>query len=188
MEGGTVVKIKIALLASILTIFVFTGLSLGADVAKIGIIDAQKILETSSAGKAARKKLKENYDNMRAELEGKAAEIEDLKKQLQREAMVMSQEKREEKERELRIKTEDLESLRQKYTRQMQQMEKNLVSLVQKDILAISETMGKQEGYLLIMNTTNVVYSPQSIDITDQVIEKYNEKFAKGDTEVSKAE
>jgi outer membrane protein len=188
MEGGTVFKIKFALLASLLTIFVLTGLSFGADVAKIGIIDAQKILETSSAGKAARKKLKENYDNMKAELETKASEIEDLKKQLQREAMVMSQEKREEKERELRIKTEDLESLRKKYTLQMQQMEKNLVNLVQKDILAISEAMGKQEGYLLIMNTTNVVYSPKSIDITDRLIEKYNEKFAQGETEVSKAD
>jgi outer membrane protein len=181
-------RIKPVVVVIIAMFFGLAAPAYGADVAKIGIIDAQKILETSSAGKAARNKLKDRYENMKNELESKASEIEEVKKQLQREAMVMSQEKREEKERELRIKTEDLEGLRKKYTREMQLMEKNLVGLVQKDIITLSGEIGKKEGYLLIMNTTNVIYSPQSIDITDLFIQAYNAKFAKGDTEVSKME
>jgi hypothetical protein len=34
------------------------------------------------------------------------------------------------------------------------------------------------EGYLLIVNKVGVLYSPMSIDITDQLIKEYNIKFA----------
>jgi Skp family chaperone for outer membrane proteins len=38
--------------------------------------------------------------------------------------------------------------------------------------------MGKKEGYLLIINKFGVIYSPNSIDVTDKVIGKLNTKFA----------
>ena len=44
---------------------------------------------------------------MELELKQKGGEIEELRKQLERESMVMSKEKREEKEREIRIKLND---------------------------------------------------------------------------------
>jgi Skp family chaperone for outer membrane proteins len=39
--------------------------------------------------------------------------------------------------------------------------------------------MGKKDGYLLIINKFGVLYSPNSIDITDKVIGKLDKKFAK---------
>jgi len=48
--------------------------------------------------------------------------------------------------------------------------------------LEIIEEIGKSEGYLLIMDKRGVLYSPSTIDITDQVVKKYNAKYSKNKT------
>ena len=155
------------------------------DIAKIGIIDAQRILETSSAGKAAQAQIKEKSVRMAEDLKKRGSEVEQLRTQLEREAMVMSQEKREDARREFRIKMNDFKSLEQKYRSELKQLEQKLVGRIQADIIQLTQEIGKQGGYLLIINRPAVLYSPTSIDITDQVIQKYNTKYAKGQTEAS---
>ena len=167
----------------ILFIFSFTFLwidsATAADVAKIGIVDLQRIMESSDAGKAAQAEIKKEKDKMEQELKIKGAEIEELRKQFERKSMVMSKEKREEKEREGRIKLNDFKSLQQRYRSQLQNLEKRLVNELRKDVFTLVEEIGKKEGYLLIINNFSVIYSPGSIDITDKLIKQMNDKYAK---------
>ena len=116
---------------------------------------------------------------MEADLKKKGAEIENIRKRLERESMVMGKEKREEKERESRIKINDFKSLQKKYRMNLQKLEAKLMNQLKKDIDEIVNEMGKKEGYLLIINKLGVIYSPNSIDITDKVIGKLNTKFSK---------
>lgn len=150
-----------------------------ADVAKIGVANLQRVLETSNQGKSAEKEIKKQKDQMELELKQKGGEIEELRKQLERESMVMSKEKREEKEREIRIKLNDFKSLQQRYRTQLQALEKKLVNALLKEVSALVEEIGKKEGYLLIINNTGVLYSPNSINITDQLIKQLNARYAK---------
>jgi outer membrane protein len=150
-----------------------------ADVAKIGVANLQRVLETSNPGKSAQEEIKQQKDKMEQELKQKGGEIEELRKQLERESMVMSKEKREEKEREVRIKLNDFKSLQKRYRTQLQALEKKLVNAMLKDVSALVEEIGKKEGYLLIINNTGVMYSPGSIDITDRLIKELNARHAK---------
>jgi outer membrane protein len=150
-----------------------------ADVAKIGVVDLQRLMETSEQGKAAQAKIKEQKDKMELELKQKGAEIEELRKQLERESMVMSKEKRAEKGRETRIKLNDFKTLQKSYRAELQALENKLVSALRKDILQLTEEIGKKEGYLLIINNFSVMYSPGSIDITDRLIKELNARYAK---------
>ena len=93
--------------------------------------------------------------------------------------MVMSKETREEKEREIRIKLNDFKSLQQRYRTQLQNLEKKLVNALLKEVSSLVEEIGKKEGYLLIINNTGVLYSPNSINITDQLIKQLNARYAK---------
>ncbi len=61
-----VVKYVFAIL--LLTLFILTNLALAADVAKIGVVDLQKILETSRAGKAIQDQLKKEKEGMESDL------------------------------------------------------------------------------------------------------------------------
>ncbi|MEJ2168403.1 MAG: OmpH family outer membrane protein, partial [Desulfobacterales bacterium] len=99
--------LKFGLAVSISLVFYLSSYCFAADVAKIGIIDLQKILETSDAGKSIQNELKAHKDKMESDLQQKGAEIETIGKRLEREAMVMSKDMREEKEREQRIKIND---------------------------------------------------------------------------------
>ena len=157
----------------------WAGSVYSADVAKIGVVDLQRLMETSDPGKSAQAKIKKQKDKMERELKQKGAEIEELRKQLERESMVMSQEKRVEKEREGRIKLNDFKTLQKTYRAELQALEKKLVNRLRKDILTLVEEIGKKEGYLLVINNFSVMYAPSSIDITDQLIKELNARYAK---------
>ena len=155
------------------------GSAHAADVAKIGIVDIQRIMSASNQGKAAKAQIKQQSDKMTVALREKGDQIEELKKQLERESMVMSKEKREEKEREFRIKLNDLKTLEKRYRGELQAIEKKLAGEMRKAVFTLVEEIGKKEGYLLIVNNFNVMYAPNSIDITDQLIKQLNAQYKK---------
>jgi outer membrane protein len=159
-----------------------------ADVAKIGVIDFQTILKTSNAGKAAQVEINKQGKKMEADLKEKADELEDLKKKLEREALVMSQEMRDEKEREFRIKVGDFKMLEKKYKESFNEVNAKIGVRFREDIFSVAEKIGKTEGYLLIIekNEAGVVYAPNTIDITYQVIKLYDADYAKKPADTKK--
>lgn len=171
---------KIRKIAFIATSFIFFSAvySYGADVAKIGIIDFQRILETSSIGKSAQSEINKKGKKMEAELKAKGAAIEEIQKKLERDALVMSKGMREEKGREVRIKINDIKSLQKKYLSEFRELENRLVTRIKKDVLSIVKEVGKKEGYLLIIEKAGVLYYPNTIDLTDKLIRLYNKKEA----------
>jgi outer membrane protein len=170
---------KIACVIWCLIIIFFSNFSLAADVAKIGVIDFQKVLETSAAGKAIQAELKKKNEKMTADLQKKGAEIEKIQRRLERESMVMSKEMREEKEREQRIKVNDFKTLQKKYRSELQKVQVKLMQQLQTDVTTITREIGKKEGYLLIMDKRGVIYAPRSVDLSDKLIRQLNTKFAK---------
>ncbi|MBE9530619.1 MAG: OmpH family outer membrane protein [Proteobacteria bacterium] len=171
---------KVTFVATVIC-FCLLASSYGADVAKIGIVDFQRILKTSSAGKKATAEINKQGKKIEADLKKKGEEIEATKNKLEREALVMSREMREEKEREIRIKINDFKTLQKRYVAEFKEHEKKLVGRIQEKILTIIDEMGKKEGFLLILEKreAGVMYSPNTIDITDRLIQKYNASFAR---------
>ena len=161
-----------------LSFFMF-GSAHAADVAKIGILNMQRVLSASDPGKAAQAEIKTQRDKMLQDLKEKGTEIDALGKQFERESMVMSKEKREEKEREYRIRINDFKSLEKRYNSESQALQKRLLNKIVTDVHALVEEIGKKEGYLLILRSEGVMYSPNTIDITDAIIKQMNDSFAK---------
>jgi outer membrane protein len=116
---------------------------------------------------------------MESDLKTKGSEIEKISKRLEREAMVMSKEMREEKQREQRIKINDFKNLQQKYRTDLQKQEAQLMNQLRADLKELVDEIGKKRGYLLIINKYTVLYSPGSIDITNELIKKLNAKTSK---------
>ena len=178
-KGANMGAFKSACVILFLVFIFFINVASAADVAKIGVIDLQKILETSSVGKSIQTDLKKEKEKMESDLKQKGAEIEKIRKRLERESMVMSKEMREEKEREQRIKINDFKILQKRYRSELQKFEVKLMNQLKADINAIVQEMGRKEGYLLIINKFGVLYSPNSIDLTDKLIQKLNASTSK---------
>jgi outer membrane protein len=150
-----------------------------ADVAKIGVVDFMKILESSNAGKSGQAEIKKQADKMKADLEKKGTEIEELKKKIEKDAMVGNKEVREEKEREVQIKYLDFKNLEKKYSSELQKIQSDSLVRIQKEVQAIADEIGKKEGYQLIIEKreAGVFYMQPSVDITDKLIQQYNAKL-----------
>lgn len=181
LKGGKMRIFKIAFVTMIFSICFFGASSYGADVAKIGVVSFQDILEKSDAGKMATEEINKSGKEMEDSLKKKGEEIDAIKKKLERESLVMSKEMREEKEREIRISINDFKTLKNKYMADFKQHEARLVRDIQKEVLEIVEEMGKKEGFLIIFEKreAGVLYSPDTIDITDRLIQRYNTSFSK---------
>ena len=167
------------IILTVLAFFLVGGSGFCADVAKIGVVEFQRLFENSDAGKEIKAEITTQGKKMEVELKEKGAEIEEIKKRIEREALVMSKEMREEKEREFRIKINDIKTLQKKYEVELQGVQKKLMGGLQSETLEIIDEIGKSGGYLLIMDKRGVLYSPTTIDITDEVIKKYNAQYAK---------
>jgi outer membrane protein len=152
-----------------------------ADVAKIGTVNFEKIFNNSTSGKAAKKTIKDEGQRMNADLEKIQNDIKALQQMLGTDgsAAVMNDSARENKQWELNRKIDEVKALKKRFDRKLQELQMRLINGVRKEVLSIIHEYGKKEGYLLIMEDINLVYAPQTIDITDKIVHLYNTQKSK---------
>ena len=170
---------KIIFAVIFITIFVFIFSSNAADVAKIGVVDLKRVFDNSTAGKSAQADFTMQGKKMQAELEKRKVEIEEIQRNVERQAAVMSKEAREEKNRDLQIKLYDLKNLEKKYRSELRKSERKKLIKIQKEVLSIAREIGKKEGYLIIFDKSAAIYVPKTLDLTDKVIQEYNAGYKK---------
>ena len=168
----------VCVLACMAIMAMFACPAFAADIAKIGVVDFQRILTESEAGKDIQAQLQKKGREMETDIRELGNEIETLREKLNQESMVMSRKKREEKQRELDIKKYDFQSKQKQYQSQLRELENKLLEKLQTEVFSLAEKIGKKEGYLLIIEKSAAIYYPSSIDITDRLIERYNESYS----------
>jgi len=170
---------KITCIMTFFLLFAFVISLNAADVAKIGVVDLKRVFDNSNAGKLAQAELSQQGKKMQKELEKRQAEMVEIQKNLERQAAVMSKDAREQKIRDLKIKKIDIENLNKKYRSEFRQSERKKLIKIQKEVLSITEEIGKKEGYLIIFDKIAAIYVPKTLDLTDKVIQEYNAKYKK---------
>ncbi len=146
---------------------------------KIGVVDMQRVLNMSEAGKAASAELNAKGEAMEKALAAKKSDFEEERKSFEKKASMMTADARDDKQRELRIKYSDLRDLERKYAEDLKRLEATLREGILNEVIQILEDIGKREGYALIVDKVEagVVYSPANTDLTDRVIKEYNAKW-----------
>jgi outer membrane protein len=173
-------KTLIIMVVSVISMLLANTTGFCADVAKIGTVNFQKIFDNSTTGKQVREEINQEGKRMETDLKQKGEEIKALEQLLERDAGVMSKDARDEKKWQLDRKIDDVKALKRKYDRQIQELQVRLVNQVRKEVLGVIQSYGKKEGYLLIIEDISVVYAPQAIDVTDKIIQMYNQESKKG--------
>lgn len=169
----------IAVAATLMAFGIPNGLC--ADVAKIGTVDFQKIFENSAAGKAAKNQINKEGQQMNSDLDTIKGEIKGLQELIEKDSSsgVLSKTALDDKKWELNRKVNEVKALRKRFDNKIQKMQVQLINEVRKEVLKIISDYGKKEGYLMIIEEMGVAYAPQSLDITDKIIQVYNTAYAK---------
>jgi outer membrane protein len=104
-----------------------------------------------------------------------------MKKTFERESLVLSPEKQQEKQREFGIKVNDFKKMQQDFAQQFKQLEIQLLNEIQKQVFEIANKIGEKEKYQIIVEkkTAGIIFYQDELDITDQIIKQYNLKVSK---------
>ena len=135
-------------------------------------------------GERKDERIRRSGKKMKMDLEKRKAGIEKQKKRLKQGALLLNKQTLEERKRGIRININDFRLLQKKYTKKLKVIEKKLIGEIEEEVTALIREIGKSKGYILIteQRTGRVLYAPETIDISDQLIRKYNSRLSKEHT------
>jgi outer membrane protein len=159
-------------------LIMLTAFSVGASdpPLKIGILDLQRCIQQSEAGKKASKGLQEKSDRIKKDLTVKREDLKKMRDEFAKKSNVLSGDAKRDKEKELIRKEEDFRDLVREKEDEMHKDEYNAMQPLLNELFEVTSKLAKDEGYTLILEAkSGVVYFNKPIDITEKVIKLFNE-------------
>ena len=141
---------------------------------KIGVFDPQRVSEETVEGKRIQDELAKMRDSKQAEIQTKRSRIEQLAKQLEEEALTLSQEKRTALEVQIQRLRLDLENATQLATQELQlEISAAQANFNERLNLAVQQ-YGKSQGFDLILDTSIVAFMSSAVDVTTGIIDIFD--------------
>ncbi len=150
----------------------------GAAELKIGYVDLQRALNESEAGKAAKERFKVQVDRLQVDLKKKKDALDGMKDQLEKKAAVMKEDEARNLEKDYQKKLREFERAYKDSQGELQQKDNELTVELIKELQAVIEDFGRENGYSMILeqSSSSVLYGASALDLTEQIIAKYNAK------------
>jgi outer membrane protein len=148
--------------------------------AKVAYVDLQRALDEVEEGKAAAASLKKEFEQKQKMLDTKRSELEKLGADLDKQAAVMTDQARKERQGELEKKGLELQSLFVQLRKELSDREMEAMRPIRDKMLAIVREIASQEGVSLVLQAGALVYAEPSLDITNELVRKYNGRHKAG--------
>ena len=148
----------------------------GAEI-KVAVIDVNKVLNESEAGKAAKKKMEDRYEELKKQIDQKSDEARKMKEDIEKQKILLGKEKLKEKEDALNAKVAELRQLTQEAEKEMQNRQNELTRDILKIIEGQVDKIVKDEKIDLVLErTSGVIHFDPSLDITTKVLDLVNKE------------
>ncbi len=159
---------------------VFAGAAF-AEGLKVAVIDVNKVLNDSEAGKTAKKKMEARYEELKKKIDAKQDEAKKMKDELDKQKILLGKEKLKEREDALKAKVDELRQLTQEAEKEMQGRQGEMT----REILKVIETrldkyIADQKIDLVLEKSAGVIHANPSLDITAKVLELVNKEKTGG--------
>ena len=161
----------------VLTVLLFSASSALA-AGGVAYIDLQKALNLSEAGVAAKKEISEQVKKYEVIVKEKQESLLSEKQDLEKQAVLLSDDAKAQKTREYQQKVKELERFTKDIQEELQQKDADLTKQILAEIFDIIDVIGQEGDYDAILERTesSLLYASKRIDLTQQVIDAYNAK------------
>src|SRR4051812_15318374 len=141
---------------------------------KIAVIDTEKILLSSVAGKKAVADLKKLQEQRENELRTKAQELKDLQTKITDGRLSLAQDKLADLSKQLEEKDIALRRAQDDATRELNKKRDDMLTGIDERVMPVINQVGKDLGYTLIFRKfeSGLIYADEAIDITSTVIQR----------------
>jgi outer membrane protein len=145
---------------------------------KIGIVDIDQAISSTAEGKAAREELARKQREAEAEIQPLVDRYKEAEEDLKQKRFVLSDEALFQKNLDMAEMRNQIESKMKELESRLQLDSKRLEGPLNKKLSEVIEAAGKDAGFTIIMQrgAPGLLYTREALDITDLIIEKYNQK------------
>lgn len=137
---------------------------------KVGFVNAAALLQGSPQAEAVQNKLRQEFTPKRSELESKQAKIRQMEEDLGKNGLMLSDEQRKKRERDIIEARRDLKYTSDQFEDDLRIRQSEEVGRLREQLLAAVESFAKRDGYDLILYE-GVMYASDAVDVTDRVLQ-----------------
>ena len=141
---------------------------------RIAVIDTEKILLSSTAGKKAVADLKKLQEQREKELGARAQELKDLQAKLNDGRLSLAQDKLADLSKQYEEKEIALRRAQDDATRELTKKRDEMLAQIDDRVMPVINQVGKELGYTLIFRKfeSGLIYADEAVDITNVVIQR----------------
>jgi outer membrane protein len=147
----------------------------------MAVIDVNVLVQDSAAGKEAMSRMKKAQDEKVAQRKRLTDETATLQKQLETQRVTLTDAKIAELQKQIEDKGIALRRFDDDAQQQLQEAQKKELDALEKQIMPIIQEVGREMKLQMIFNKfqSGLVYADDGMDITDQVLRRFNTKVTK---------
>jgi outer membrane protein len=144
--------------------------------ARVAVVDVQKVLTQSTAGKAAYEKLKKMQEDRLNKAKQMDEEMKKLESDLNTKRISLAEDKLAEMTKQLADKKIAMQRFAQDADREIGEARDRELQALQVKIEPVIDALGKEMGLALIFNKfeSGLVYASDAVEITETVIQRFN--------------
>ncbi len=143
---------------------------------KIAVIDVQRVVSESDPGKEVMQRLKALTDAKSQEGQALQQKFATLQDQFNKQRFTVSESRQAEMSKEIEDQQILIRRFQDDAQREVQEAQRRELGSLEERILPIINVVGQEQGFILIFNKfqSGLVYADEAIDITDDVIRRFN--------------
>ncbi len=167
---------KVLLIVGLITSILAGRLAMAQE--KVGLVDLQRALNEVEEGKAAKARLKAEFDQKQKTLDALQNDLKAMKDNLEKQKLVLSQDALKQKEIEYRDKFVELQKKLAEFRSELQQKEAQYTGDIILALKQLVSEVGARDKFTLVFEKGQdvVLYAPTSTDLTPALIQLYNSK------------
>jgi len=141
---------------------------------KIAVIDTERILLNSQAGKKAVAELKKAQEQKEGEIDRQQKEIRDLQAKIDDGRLSLAQDKLADMEKQLEDKVIAVRRMQDDANRELTKKKDDILGSVDQRVMPVINQVGKELGYTLIFRKfeSGLIYADEAVDITPIIIQR----------------
>jgi outer membrane protein len=141
---------------------------------RVAVIDTEKILLSSTAGKKAVADLKRLQDQREKELAARAQELKDLQAKINDGRLSLAQDKLADLSKQYEEKEIGLRRAQDDATRELNKKRDEMLAQIDERVMPVINQVGKDLGYTLIFRKfeSGLIYADEAVDITNVVVQR----------------
>lgn len=173
-------KIRTIAPLAVIAILVLAGTSYAQQLSKVAIINSQKAFETCAEGKKALAQMQDRDTKIKNDIQKLDDAIRLLENKLSTGRLTMTTEALAGIQSDIEKKSTERKRYEEDATRDGQAFANNLIAKIRGEMVTIIENLAKERGLDLILDamSSGVVTASPTIDITDEVIRRYDQSKA----------